>query len=357
MEDEHDENSLKGDKQKSGSDDLIFIPKNTIYIALGILGILIIIFAGVYLSNKVSPECKGNVCDIDMPSDAVGGDASQYMAAEVNGKEISSTELDKIYDLVLFMQGIPKSYSSLIPKKTVLNQTIIQMLLYDEAADKGYSSTREETETRLNEALVLTGATLDYFKAQFENQSFDYDYFIEYNMKSLTITKFLNGTIFSKSAVDEKEAEDYYNSNKDEFMIGDQIRASHILVNTSAEAEEIIKELDEGKDFAELAKENSIGPTGPNGGDLGYFIKGDMVPEFEDAAFALENIGEYTDEPVKTQFGYHIIKLIDKKQAKQQSFEEVKEQLMDELQQQKNNDVLGIYISDLYDKADITINI
>ena len=90
-----------------------------------------------------------------------------------------------------------------------------------------------------------------------------------------------------------------------------QVKARHILVKTAAEAEAIIKELEGGADFAELAKQKSTGPSGPKGGDLGTFGKGQMVPAFEAAAFALEK-GAFSKEPVQTQFGFHIIKVEDK---------------------------------------------
>lgn len=107
-----------------------------------------------------------------------------------------------------------------------------------------------------------------------------------------------------------------------------EVKASHILVESAEEADKLIAELDNGADFAELAKANSTGPSGPNGGDLGFFSKGQMVPEFEDAAFALEP-GSYTEAPVKTQFGYHIIKVDEKRTQEPPAFEEVQEQLRD----------------------------
>ncbi len=105
-----------------------------------------------------------------------------------------------------------------------------------------------------------------------------------------------------------------------------EVNARHILVKTEDEAKALIKELEGGADFVELAKSKSTGPSGPNGGDLGYFGKGRMVPEFEQAAFALEK-GAYTKEPVKTQFGFHIIKVEDKRDRPFPTFEESKERL------------------------------
>lgn len=105
-----------------------------------------------------------------------------------------------------------------------------------------------------------------------------------------------------------------------------EVHARHILVKTKEEAEAIIKELDGGSDFAEVAKEKSTGPTGPKGGDLGFFAKGQMVPEFETAAFALKD-GEYTREPVQTQFGWHVIKREEGREQEPPAFDAVKDQV------------------------------
>ena len=105
-----------------------------------------------------------------------------------------------------------------------------------------------------------------------------------------------------------------------------EIRARHILVKTKEEAEAIIDELDGGADFAELAKAKSTGPSGPNGGDLGYFQQGQMVPEFETEAYGLD-VGAHTAEPVQTQFGWHVIKVEDKRAVQPPAFDDVKEQV------------------------------
>lgn len=107
----------------------------------------------------------------------------------------------------------------------------------------------------------------------------------------------------------------------------EEIRARHILVKTEEEAKEIIAKLDGGADFEALAKEKSSDPgSGANGGDLGFFSKGQMVPEFEAAAFALEP-GAYTKTPVKSDFGFHVIKLEEKRTQPPVAFDEVKDQI------------------------------
>ncbi len=112
-----------------------------------------------------------------------------------------------------------------------------------------------------------------------------------------------------------------------------EVHARHILVKTEDEAKKIIKDLQGGADFEATAKEKSTGPSGPNGGDLGFFAKGQMVPAFEKAAFALEK-GKITDTAVKTQFGWHIIKVEDKRTAEPPTFESVKQKLQSELTQE-----------------------
>lgn len=112
------------------------------------------------------------------------------------------------------------------------------------------------------------------------------------------------------------------------FEATEELRARHILVPDEDVAKAIKAEIDGGRDFAEVAIEKSTGPSGPNGGDLGYFGKGQMVPEFQDAAFALAVGG--VSEPVKTQFGWHVIKVEDRRETAAPAFEQVAEQLQQE---------------------------
>ncbi len=128
-------------------------------------------------------------------------------------------------------------------------------------------------------------------------------------------------------AVTDEQVKARYDAEIAKITPEDEVRASHILVETEDEAKAIIAELDKGADFATLAKEKSKDPgSGQMGGDLGFFAKGRMVPEFEQAAFALE-VGKYTETPVKSQFGWHVIKLVDKRKQPMPAFEQVKEQV------------------------------
>ncbi|WP_310621815.1 peptidylprolyl isomerase [Flexibacterium corallicola] len=147
----------------------------------------------------------------------------------------------------------------------------------------------------------------------------------------------LQNAYFQKNiqgTITEAELKDAYGKKFENFAGSEEVSARHILVDSEEEANGIIAQLDKGANFEELAKEKSTGPSGPNGGSLGYFGKGQMVPEFEKAAFGLKP-GSYTKEPVKTQFGYHIIKSEDKRQQPAPAFEQVEGQLTQEIMAQK----------------------
>lgn len=138
-----------------------------------------------------------------------------------------------------------------------------------------------------------------------------------------------------KIKVGEAEMQAYYEKNKGQYLDPEKIKASHILLKTEEEAQAVLKELKAGKEFDQLAKEKSICPSKTKGGDLGWFDRGRMVPEFEAAAFNLKK-GDIS-EIVKTKFGYHIIRLDDRKAAEQKSFDSVKTQIENQLKQQKMN--------------------
>ncbi len=151
-----------------------------------------------------------------------------------------------------------------------------------------------------------------------------------------------------EAAVTPKKVLAEYNKLLEKIAKVQETKARHILVEDEAAAKAVIAELDGGADFAELAKTKSTGPSAGNGGDLGYFAKGEMVPEFADVAFALDK-GAYTKDPVKTQFGWHVIKVEDRRQRPEPEFEAVKPQLEAQLRQT----VLGELVKDWQKEAKV----
>jgi len=129
--------------------------------------------------------------------------------------------------------------------------------------------------------------------------------------------------------VGEEDVKEYFEAHADRFVEQETVHAKHILVKTKEEAEAVLAEIQGGVSFEDAAKEHSTCPSNERGGDLGTFPKGQMVPAFEEAAFNLE-VG-VVSEPVETSFGYHLIRVEDKTEAKAQSFDAVKEQIMGQL--------------------------
>lgn len=152
-----------------------------------------------------------------------------------------------------------------------------------------------------------------------------------------------------KSGVTDEVIRKHYDAHQASYTAEEQITASHILVKTEAEAREVLNDLKQGKDFAEVAKAKSTGPSGPDGGSLGTFGRGRMVPDFEEAAFALK-VGELS-EPVKTQFGYHIITVTDRVEAHVKPFDEVREDIRETLV----SEYIDTLLNDLRGKATVEI--
>ena len=160
------------------------------------------------------------------------------------------------------------------------------------------------------------------------------------------------------AVVSDSEAKAFYDKNIDKFKQKDSVHARHILVKDEKEAQTIIDEMKALKGdalkakFIELAKSKSTGPSGPKGGDLGSFSKGQMVPEFSKAVWAL-NVGDITTTPVKTQFGYHVIYLEDKKPASSVPYAQVKDKIVASLKQKQFATKVAEVAKELKSKAKI----
>lgn len=142
-------------------------------------------------------------------------------------------------------------------------------------------------------------------------------------VKDQLLTNYAGEKAIASVTVSDKECEEYYNANLDKFNAGEVVNASHILVESEEKALEIFAKIDAGEiTFEDAAKEYSSCPSKEAGGNLGEFGRGQMVPEFDSAVFDMQ-VGEVTKTPVKTQFGYHLIKLIDKKEAEPTPYAEI----------------------------------
>ena len=289
--------------------------------------------------------------------------------AVVDGIEIKKSELVDAFNAVLAQSGKkPDEISNeqaLDGYRAILNDLIIDKLL-TKLSDKQEVSDADVTEAfnkfkaqfqsenQMNEEIKHAGQSLDKINANIR--------------ASLKEQKWIDAQIAGKVSVTDADEQEFYDKHPDYFKVPDTVRASHILIavpeNAKPEevaekekkAKEIAAKVKKGDDFAKLAKENSEDPgSKESGGDLNFFAKDRMVPEFADAAFKM-NKGDISD-PVKTQFGFHIIKVTDKKEARTIPFPEVKEKIAAYLKDAKHKTAIEEYITQLRAKADVKINL
>jgi peptidyl-prolyl cis-trans isomerase C len=246
--------------------------------------------------------------------------------ATVNGEKISTDTLDLI--LQQASQGQPVSPDA---RKAIVEK-LIEMDLFAQAAEK--AGVQDDSEYK--QAMDMMHKQEELFK------------------KQALATAYLQKKAFEQVKVTPEEVKNYYDQNKDQFKTGEQVKASHILVKTEAEAKAIKARLDKGESFEALAKAKSTCPSASRGGDLGWFGKGVMDPDFEKAAFALKD-GEVSG-PVKTKFGWHIIKLTGKKAETVKPLDEVSAQIEQKLLQDKQKTAYDDTLAKLRKEADIKIN-
>lgn len=281
-----------------------------------------------------------------------------YYIAEVNKSGITSNQLQSAF--LKAISGYDDATLSSLDqsaivsfKKNILDQLINTELLYQQTQKEKVKISNNEINLEIdkikdnfssteefNEALKANNITLVRLKEDIKRQ--------------LMINSILEKTR-NQVSISDKELLEYYNDNKESFLEPEQVHARHILLETEEEANNLLLQLKEGlTDFAELAKEKSVGPSAPSGGDLGFFTRGQMVKEFEDAAFSLEP-GEIS-EVVQSQFGYHIIKSEEKKEEYSPTFEEAKERISNTLKNQRENEAILALTSKLREDAVIVFN-
>ena len=171
--------------------------------------------------------------------------------------------------------------------------------------------------------------------------------------KRLIVESFLKKKVEAEAQVSDADLQKFYEQNKDKFKTGEQMKASHILVKTEKEANGILAQIKAGGNFEELARKNSIDSSSAKGGDLGWFGKGSMVPAFEKAVLSLKE--NQVSGVVKSDFGYHIIKLTGKRPAGIRPLEEVKEQIKGAIMPTKQQEVFQKIKEELKKSAKITV--
>lgn len=294
---------------------------------------------------------------------AIAASAAQEIVARVNGAAINAVELRRAEKILLRGQTPPADQQAAVDKQAV-EQLISAELLYQAGAKLEIKDLDKQVDDKLAEGKARFKDE-QAFKKAIGDLEMDEKDLREYTRRDLLITHLIETTFVPKATVTEADARAFYDKNLDKFTRNESVKASHILIGVDAKAsaeekkkarekaEALRKEIAEGADFATLAKGNSTCPSSQRGGDLGFFSAGQMVPEFEKAAFALKP-GEVSDV-VETQFGYHIIKVTEKKPAEITPFKDVKGKIEEFLKGQKVNELIQAYIEDAKKSATIEI--
>jgi peptidyl-prolyl cis-trans isomerase C len=294
------------------------------YLLITILGIFVFLnFNPIFIlaEEKTSPtETNTDTAETILPSEEKTETTlpPETILSSFNGQTITLGEFNELWE------QIPENYKLQLTKRNVLDQIISEKLLIQEAKKRGLEQDKD---------------VLDQIKKTTEQ---------------ILVQSLVEKEIIEKVKVDDQEALTYYEENKNNFITKEQVYLYNILVETEEVAKDILEKLKSGVDFIELAKEKSTGPSAAQGGDLGYVSKGELIPEIENVVFALE-IGSISDI-IKSEYGFHILKVTDKKPEVLKTFEEVKEEITQTLLSTKQKEAFDNLLEELKSQVTIEIN-
>ena len=284
--------------------------------------------------------------------------AAEKVVATVNGRDIKQGELDgMLVGFIAYYERTDSKFFTTAEGKELLNNAQKQMLdvliqqevIMQKAQEMNITVTDEEINTQYKELEDLYGEQLQQYM---QEEKMTEEVFKENIIRiELTFEK-VREAVSGDVVVTDDDVLEYYEKNIEEFKtMPDMVSASHVLVETKEEAEEVIAKYKAGAEFSDLAQESSLCPSGVEGGSLGYFGRGEMVAEFEEVAFALEP--GVISEPVQTIHGFHVIMVDDKIEGEILPFEDIKDYLKDYLINQEKDKIFEDKISDWEEESDI----
>jgi peptidyl-prolyl cis-trans isomerase C len=286
--------------------------------------------------------------------------------ARVNGQSVTKADFERLLKNLEANRGpVPPDQRDRV-LRGLLEQLITYNVLKQEAFTRKVTFPEAELDAKVEQMRKPFATDADFEKAltarnttaaQLKNDA----------RVDIQINKMMEAEVATAAAATEADAKDFYDKNPERFKQPDSIRASHILIMASETADDgtkkaarakidaVLKRARAGEDFAALAKEHSQDGSAAQGGDLGFFSRGQMVPPFDQAAFALKP-SEISDV-VTTQFGYHIIKLIERKEASTVPFEQVKPRVVDYLTNEKKQQRINAFIEEAKKRAKIEVHV
>ncbi|HLS54367.1 MAG TPA: peptidylprolyl isomerase [Tissierellaceae bacterium] len=258
---------------------------------------------------------------------------NKEVVAKVNDQVITK---DELYEHMLKQNGTQ-----------VLEALIAEKIVDEEAKKEGIEPSKKEIEEEIEKIKEESGG-----EQGFQQLLQYYGYELKDLEANITMNLKIKGLVGDDIEISDDEIKDYFDKNRENFEQEEQVRARHILVDTEEEVKEVQEKLAQGEDFEELAKEYSKDTSAQMGGDLGFFHRGEMIKEFEEVAFSLE-IGKIS-EPVKSDFGYHIIRVDERKEAKEADFAEHKDLIREILFEDKLPAVYQEWYQAKYQEYNIT---
>jgi peptidyl-prolyl cis-trans isomerase C len=291
------------------------------------------------------------------------------LVARVNGKPVLGRDLEQRVRTELSTIGNPAwkdlrdDYKVEVTSR-LLAQLVGDELLYQKAVASGVAATPAETQAEFDK-VAKTYPSDAALNTELSNWGMDRRALSRVLSKTLIIQKYIKENITKKLVVTPAEIEDYYKTHPDEFKHPDLIRTSHILISVpqgatpdqdksaKQRAEALFERTRKGEDFAKLAKENSMDPSASQGGDIGLTENGELEAAYEEAAAKLK-VGEIGGV-VKTSYGYHIIKLTDRKKAGSATLDEVRAQLTEFLKNQKEDAEVARLVKTLQSQAKVEV--
>jgi len=292
------------------------------------------------------------------------GCSGQTMA-EVNGEKITKADLEKrmeplkkLYTAQFGMDFSKKESKETLNKleKSVLEQMVTEKLILQAAAKNNVQVSSEEVKKQIDNLVKERFPSREAFNDFLKKQNFSLADLEQEIDSQLLAEKLAEKVIDQKKiGVSEEEAKKYFQNHQQDYNVPELVKARHILVKDKKQAEDILKKLQQGQDFAQLAKTYSQDPGSKDkGGDLGYFSRGQMVPAFEKAAFSLK-IGQISSI-IQTDYGYHIIKVEDHKQPQTFQFQQLREEVKKQLEESKKKETWMKFLADLRSQGKVKIN-
>lgn len=293
------------------------------------------------LSRKKLVQALAVLLLLNLSACSLGRDDSKEVLIKVNERVVTAGEYRDAFKRLVPVDQDQSTDELVELKKELVNEMVEEELLLEEAQKLGAGVTDRELASEVEQLKKEYGD--ESFKSAIEERYGSFKGWEERIKRKLLIKRAIE-KLTADIKVTNREAEAWYSEHKEEFSKPEQVRARMIVVASEEEAVKIRQGL-KSENFSSVAKEVSLSPEGSDGGDLGYFSRGDMPGEFEEAVFSLKQPGEIS-AVVKTPYGFHIFLLEDKRKKGTPAFPEVKDRIMESLRAEKSAQLLGDWMID-----------